>query len=250
MFAAQIKLAMQRVGKQFTRFETDGGYSLINTAIPNLGKSFYELLNTKEVNSFYLCTTNYDGILDSLLTYYCGEELKRKFVLKDGFIHGHFENSLFRRSKYKIAHLHGSYKYFKSSDSTIKLERGVVNSNPVMIYDDPNCKEAAIRQDSVLSANLLELEYQLKVCDRVIIIGNSFKTEPHLKRLINTHFNRPNTQIIISSDKPEEVASTLEPYYNFPIYTQSTMHIRSEQHLIELFKKLFDSNYYRMLATA
>ncbi|MDO6390822.1 hypothetical protein Q4E40_11840 [Pontibacter sp. BT731] len=248
-FSARIKGRMQEVGEQFIKFEASGGYSYIHNALPNLGRSIQYLLKNR-VENLYLCTTNYDGIIDSLFTYYCKDESKRKFILKDGFIHGRFDDWLFRKANCKIAHLHGSYRYFRDIDSTRKLDKGVANHNPVMIYDDPNCKEAAIIEDPVLSANFLELERQLKVCDKVITIGNSFKTEPHLKRLLRTHFNRPNTQLVVCSNKPSEVASVLETCYDYQISQYSTEHVKSEKDLIKLFDQLLISAGENWLATA
>lgn len=238
-FSARIQQSMLKVGRQFMTFETNKGYSHVHTALPNLGKAVQNLLYTNKVEKLYLCTTNYDGLIDSLFTYYCEKESKWKYVLKDGFIKGNYNDWLFRKAEYKIAHLHGSYKYLRSTDGTIKIDKGAENYNPVMIYDDPSCKEAAIKQDSVLSSNLLELERQLKECDKVISIGNSFKTEPHLKQLLNANFNRPNTELIICSNKPQDVVSELVPHYSYPIYSQSTEYVKSEKQLIELFDKLF-----------
>lgn len=249
-FSARIKESMQKVGEQFIKFEASRGYAYIHSALPNLGKAIQTSLLQNGVENLYLCSTNYDGIVDSLFTYYCEHESKRKFILRDGFIHGRFDDWTFRNARYKIAHLHGSYRYFKGINGTTKLDKGVTNYNPVMIFDDPNCKEAAIKGDAVLSANFLELERHLKICDKVITIGNSFKTEPHLKRLIHTHFNRPNTQMVVCSNKPDEVASILEPCYDYQIVHRSTEHVKSEKDLIELFKQLMSSEAQSWVATA
>lgn len=247
---ARIEIEMRKVGERFAKFEKSGGYSVINQAFPNIGKAFNNSLKQNHVSDFFLCSTNYDGIIDSLLTYYCNRDLRRKFILIDGFIHGNFNPEFFQKSKYKLAHIHGSHRYYEGANGTVKLERGVLNCRPVMIYNNPQRKEAAIKKDNVLSANLLELERQLAICDKVITIGNSFKTEPHLKDLIKSKFNRPRTQMIVCSDKPDEVVSFLEPYYDFPIYQQSTENVTSEEQLIKLFNQLFSATNLNMLATA
>ncbi|PRY14912.1 hypothetical protein CLV24_103151 [Pontibacter ummariensis] len=245
-----IKEEMRKVGEHFTMFERNEGYSTIHRALPNFGRAFNGLLRSQLVSDLYLCTTNYDGIIDSLLTYYCRESKSSKFIMKDGFIHGRFNESFFRNSRYKIAHIHGSYRYFQGNNYTEKLKKETINSSPLMVYDNPIRKEATILQNEVLAANYRELRRQLTMCDKVITIGNSFKTEPHLQRLINTHFNRPNTQLLVCSDKPEEVVSELEPYYNFQINTQSTEHVKSEKQLIGLFDRLLSAKRMATLARA
>lgn len=250
LFAARIKREMQKIGMQFTKFEKEGGYSLINRSLPNFGRSFNDLLSKNGISNLYLCSTNYDGITDSLLTYYCDKEHKRKFILKDGFINRRFNPGFFINSNYKLAHIHGSYRYYEGDNNTLKLDREIINNNPVMIFDNPIRKEEAILKNCVLATTYRELERQLSTCDKVISIGNSFKTEPHLKRLFRTYFNRPETQLIVCSDRPDDVVSTLTPYYDYTIYTQSTKHVQSEEQLIRLFSQLFDFKDLNMHATA
>jgi NAD-dependent SIR2 family protein deacetylase len=245
-----IKEEMRKVGEHFTRFERNDGYAAIHKALPNFGRAFDNLLCNRFVSDLYICTTNYDGIVDSLLTYYCRESKGRKFILKDGFIYSRFNEEFFRNARYKIAHIHGSYRYFIGTSYTEKLNKGIINTNPLMIYDNPIRKESAILKNDVLSANYRELKRQLAECDKVITIGNSFRTEPHLQELIKRDFNRPNTQMVVCSNKPNEVVSVLEPYYDFPIYTKSTECVKSEEDLIELFSELLGTTDMGSLATA
>ncbi|MET3540471.1 NAD-dependent SIR2 family protein deacetylase [Pontibacter aydingkolensis] len=149
-----------------------------------------------------------------------------------------------------MAHLHGSYKFRRGRQFTSKLRREVVNDNPVMIYNSPKLKEALIKEDTVLKTYYNQLSKDLQTYQRLIILGCSFKTEPHLRHLIEKYFNRHGTEVIVCSDKPEEIVSILEPHYNFPIYTQSTEHVKSEKQLIELFDKLFSATSMEILATA
>lgn len=250
MFASRIKKEMQKIGEQFTKFEKEKGYSTISSALPNFGKAFSHTLKQNNVRDFYLCTTNYDGIIDSLLTYYCDFNSKRQFLLKDGFIHGRFNKRLFKNFNCKMAHIHGSYRYSKRAFETVKLNKEIFNTSPVMIYDNPARKEAAIAENHVLSANFLELERQLRVCDKVITIGNSFKTEPHLQKLIKNNFNRSKTTMIVCSDQPDKVTPFLKACYDYPIYTQATTHVKTEAQLIMLFDRLFKTDNIDMLAVA
>ncbi|MFD2246823.1 hypothetical protein [Pontibacter ruber] len=245
-----IKEHIQRVGERFTKFEENGGYSKINRVFSNFGAAFTSILQKNHISEFYLCSTNYDGIVDSLLTYYCKHEMKRKFILKDGFINEDFYCDLFRRYNYKIAHIHGSYRYFDGPNRTIKVGKAIVNEKPLMIYGNPYRKESSILNNHVLKVNYLELKRLLSSCDKVVAIGNSFNDEPHLLDLLRSTFNRPETQMIVCSDKPHVVASVLEPYYGYTIHTQSTKHVQSEEQLIKLFSKLLSSTSMNMLATA
>jgi NAD-dependent SIR2 family protein deacetylase len=241
---------IKRISYHFTEFENTEGYRDIYKLFPSLGSSLNEIIKSNRIQDLHVFTTNYDGILDSLLTYYDTNLRKRQFLLKDGFYFDNFIADRYRRAQFSIAHIHGSHKFCKRNNQTIKLERGLINNNPMMVYDSPSLKESIILENEVLSVYFSELADKLTNCDRIIVLGNSFKTEPHIKKLISKHFNRSNTELIICSDKPDEVASVLEPYYSFPIYTQSTTHVKSEQDLINLFGKLFDIRSYRMLASA
>ncbi|MCC9135755.1 hypothetical protein ACFSKU_17170 [Pontibacter silvestris] len=151
---------------------------------------------------------------------------------------------------FKIAHIHGSYKYSKKAFETVKLNKEIFNTSPVMIYDNPARKEAAIAENNVLSANFLELQRQLKTCDKVITIGNSFKTEPHLQKLIKNNFNRPKTSLIICSDQPDKVTPSLQTCYDYPIYTQATTHVKTEAQFIKLFDQLLKADKLDMLSVA
>ncbi|WP_187262234.1 SIR2 family protein [Pontibacter beigongshangensis] len=241
---------IKRIGYRSTEFEKRGGYSNIKRLLPNLGENFLELLIKNNISKMHIYTLNYDGILDTLLTRRGIDNQGQEYLFKDSFYFSEFQPWKLKSLPYLMAHLHGSYKYKRGKYSTSKVGRKIVNDNPVMIYNSPKLKETLIKEDPVLKAYYSQLTRDLQTYQRLVILGCSFKTEPHLKQLIEKYFDRHGTEVIVCSNKPEEVVSVLEPHYSFPIYTQSTEHVKSERQLIELFDRLFGAASMDIRATA
>ncbi|MCC9165462.1 SIR2 family protein [Pontibacter harenae] len=241
---------IKRICYRFTEFENKGGYSNIKKLLPHIGDNFSNILRKNEVRKLHIYTLNYDGVLDALLTERRKVSQKQDYLFKDSFHYGEFNQWKLNNLPYLMGHLHGSYKYKRNTHSTTKLKKGIINENPVMIYNSPNLKKTLIKEDPVLKAYYNQLAMDLKTYQRLVVLGASFKTEPHLLELIRTAFNRPNTHLIVCSDKPREVASILESYYDFPIYVQSTEHIKTETDLIKLFDQLVSTKSTNFVATA
>lgn len=239
---------IKRISYRFTEFKKRGGYRSIKKLFYNVGESFFNLLTKNNIGKMHIYTLNYDGVLDTLLTRKGNQG--KEYLFKDSFYFSEFQPWRLRNLPYLMAHLHDSYKYRKGLHSTSKVNRDIVNDNPAMIYNNPKLKETFIKADPVLRAYYNQLIADLQTHQRLIILGSSFKTEPHLKHLIKKYFNRPNTELVVCSDKPEEIVSVLMPHYDFPIYTQSTGYVKSEKQLVELFDRLLSPDIIEMPATA
>jgi NAD-dependent SIR2 family protein deacetylase len=230
------------VGERFRRYQHMGGYRDIKKLFRYFGESFISLLAANSIEKIHICTTNYDGVLDTLLTTARGRDA---FLFKDGFGNSKFENlkeiktRSFKLLDRYLFHLHGSYKFQRQDGETFKICGNLRNDKPVIVFNNPDLKEHIINKDRVLSAYFDQLKTDLKTFDRLIIYGNSLVNEPHIKQAIQDHFNRSHTDVIICSLNPGEVEKELQPWYSQKIYKVTTRDIRSEKALLQLFDQLF-----------
>lgn len=240
--AAQLQELIIGVGERFWRYQNQGGYRDIKKLFRYFGCHFAGLLEENRISKMHIATTNYDGLLDTLLTAPTG---KAAFLFQDGFGNGksahlkELKPGRFNFLDRYLFHLHGSYKFQKREGETYKIAGNLKNDNPVIVFNNPEVKEHLIQQDKVLSAYFNQLLKDLKTFDRLIIYGNSLINEPHIKKAIYDHFNRPQTDLIICSLHPQEVEKEIKPYYSHRIHTVATRHITSEQALLDLFGQLF-----------
>jgi NAD-dependent SIR2 family protein deacetylase len=234
------------IGERFRRYQDQGGYRDIKKLFRYFGESFICLLEENKVEKIHICTTNYDGVLDTLLTTPRGRDA---FLFKDGFGNGRSGNykeikpASFRLLNRYLFHLHGSYKFLNLDGETCKITGNVINDNPVIVFNNPDKKERIINRDRVLSAYFEKLKADLKTFDRLIIYGNSLINEPHIKQAIQQHFNRAHTELVICSLHPHTVEKEVKPYYSQKIYKVATGNITSEQELLNLFDQLFKKGW-------
>lgn len=227
------------VSHKFMEYERIGWYREIRKLFTNFGFDFRRSLKVNDVSHLFICTTNYDGILDTLLH-------NDKF-LPDGFANYHPTKQSFRqlnkwvlnKEKYSLVHIHGTYKLVKEAHDTYKIVGTTPNENPVIILNQPNSKEVRIKEDPVLNVYFEKLIQELKTCHKLIILGNSFQNEPHLKKAIKENFNRMNTELVICDLNPDAVERQLAGYYVGPTLKITTDGLNSERELIHLFDELF-----------
>jgi NAD-dependent SIR2 family protein deacetylase len=235
----------REVGERFRRYQHQGGYSDIKKLFRYFGDNFIKLLDENDISKIHICTTNYDGVLDTLLTTSRGKDA---FLFKDGFGNGKSEyfkeikTHSFNQLNQYLFHLHGSYKFQKQDGETFKISGHLKNDKPVIVFNNPDLKEWIINKDRVLCAYFEKLKSDLKTFDRLIIYGNSLINEPHIKKAVQDNFNRPNTNVVICSLNPEEVEKEIKPYYSQRIYKVATQKITSEKELLHLFDQLFKEN--------
>lgn len=241
------KESLKEVALDFKRFESSSGYSTIRKLFPTFGLNFEKMLKHNEIEELFICTTNYDGILDTLFTY-PSRANGTHFIFNDGFgksnlpYHLKLYDNYLRNAKRCMVHLHGSYKFAKKGDNTYKLTGNIYNDEPVLVFNNPFLKEKEILDDQVISSYYRMLVERMKTYDRIIIIGNSFKNEPHIKELISKYFDRPNTELIVCSLDPDEIVKELQSHYSKEIYQFSTKNICSERQLLNLLYHLFIPN--------
>ncbi len=155
-------------------------------------------------------------MLDTLLT---GDP--RGYIFHDGF--SHFNNNLLSISEENInynkliCHIHGSYLYKRELGFTYKLKNNLYNSEPIMVFNNPDFKEQIISRDNVLSRYYYILLESLKTADNLVILGNSMKNEPHLKKIISKYGNRPELNVYVCSTNPQKIADEISSSYQHKI---------------------------------
>jgi NAD-dependent SIR2 family protein deacetylase len=238
----KLREVIIEVGERFRQYQHLGGYRDIKKLFRYFGDNFLKLLTENSIGKIHICTTNYDGVLDTLLTTSGGKDA---FIFKDGFGNSKRENykeiktANFKLFNRYLFHLHGSYRFQNQDGETFKISGHLKNDKPVIVFNNPDLKERIINKDRVLSAYFDKLKTDLKTYDRLIIYGNSLINEPHIKKAIQDNFNRPDTDLIICSLNPNEVEQEIKPYYSQKIYKAETRNIRSEKELLKLFDRLF-----------
>lgn len=239
--ALKIQELIITIGERFRLYQDMGGYRDIKKLFRHFGDSFVGLLEANHIGKIHICTTNYDGVLDTLLTTSRGKDA---FLFKDGFGNGRCDQlkvikpASFTRMDRYLFHLHGSYKFLNLDGETCKITGNIKNDNPVIVFNNPDKKERIISRDRVLSAYFEKLKADLRTFDRLIIYGNSLINEPHIKQAIQQHFNRAHTELVICSLHPHKVEKEVKPYYSQKIYKVGTGNITSEQQLLNLFDQL------------
>lgn len=237
---------IREIADEFMEHHNSGQYGEIRQYLPTFSANVQALFMENGVKKVNFCTTNYDGILDTLLT-----KQPRGFITDDGFRSTTPPSELldiypdYLSSKSLVlTHLHGSYLYTKRFGKTYKTNDYDSNDEPVMVFNDPKMKREIIRADSVLWSYFLKLNSDLKEIDKLIIFGNSMSNEPHIKTLIQKNFNRPNTTIVVSSRTPEKITHELtsmhegSPVYTGKIVEKSTKGIEDADSLMELIKEM------------
>lgn len=232
---------IKAICEEFRQHEISEGYKDIKRIFPDFGERFKKILDASSVTNCDFITTNYDGVLDTLLT-----KSTKGFLSVDGFgrIPG-LDNYLklydYNLYGYQIRclHLHGSYRFQKINGDTYKTkDKSVINEDPVIVFNNPNQKEMLIRSDHVLRQYFSEFCESLKNSNKLVIIGNSLKNEPHLKEKISEHFNRPNKKLYVCSRNPDQIANQLNGFYSHPIIKKPTADIATKEHLINFFDEI------------
>ena len=110
------------ISEEFRQHEEKAGYKNIKKIFPNFGDAFRSVLNECGIDNVSIFSTNYDGLLDTMLT------KDGMFIFEDGFNKTErglmFEEEQFQRCRLKLLHLHGSYKFEENYYGTEKLKKG------------------------------------------------------------------------------------------------------------------------------
>lgn len=229
------------VSKKFMNLHEKNFYSEISIMFPNFGKKFDEILSNKKDNPIHIYTTNYDGILDTLLI----KDYRFNFV--DGFGEDgdidflSIDAPKINESPKLLAHIHGSYLYEKQNNISKKQRRCTLNNHPIIVFDNPDTKKFIIKNDNILSAYYKQLRDDLSSFDKLIIFGNSMQNEPHLKEIIKAHFDKEGNQLIICSydeESIEKVKEQLKGSFSQLIIGRTTKDIKTESQLLALFKEI------------
>ena len=173
---------IREIAEEFYNHEkAQGGYKDLKALFPEFGDDFNNLLNKHDISDCDFFTTNYDGVLDTLLT-----KANRGFNSTDGFsVHPGFENYLriqsdsLRSSPIRCIHIHGSYKFEKKYGDTYKAKSGgkspTEKLEPVIIFNNPDLKGELIRRDPVLNLYFSFMYDSLEKADKLIILETLWK---------------------------------------------------------------------------
>lgn len=228
---------IREIAEEFRNHHESTGYKSIKKIFPSFGKKFSELLKSKDIEFFNIFTTNYDGLLDTMLT---GDP--RGFIFQDGF--SNYTENLLTISEDNInfnkliCHIHGSYLYKREFGYTYKLKNKLKNTEPIMVFNNPDFKEQIINRDNVLARYYHILLENLKVADNLIILGNSMKNEPHLKNLISKYANRNNLNLYVCSTNPQKIADELKTHYCYTINTINTKDFKDEDTFLSFISNI------------
>lgn len=238
LFDSLLLDKIKDIALEFKNHHESVGYKNIKKLFPDFGKNFNKIITENKVDYLHIYTTNYDGILDTLLT-----DEPRGFIFHDGFgsissnrFLGFYDYNInFTKT---ICHIHGSYLYEKNFGVTYKLKENLQNIDPVMIFNNPDFKEDIIKKDTVLLEYYKLLENDLKNADQLIIFGNSMVNEPHLKNIIKKYGNRKKLEILIFSTSPNKVLEELKNFYKYKIREFNTQDFISSDKFLKEIKKV------------
>ncbi|WP_421077518.1 hypothetical protein Mjas_07345 [Methanothermococcus sp. Ax23] len=212
-------------------FELNNRYKILGKALDIddewFGDALYQLFEkSKVITHFY--TTNYDGILDIMLMRNNGRYLSDgfeaynkveiKFDSEDAWNACKFNLSNFLKSHKNdniIAHLHGSYKFINTKSGKtrklIKTKDGnhPIGYYPVIVYNSPILKYDLIEQIDVLKWYFLHFRLSLGECSKLVIWGNSLRTDPHIVDAICQNFDKEKPLYIIDIN-PKSVIERLQ----------------------------------------
>ncbi len=230
---------IMEICKKFRDFENDLNHGLVRRIFPEFGRNVREILKDRNDRVLYL-TTNYDGIKDTLL-YGSGG------LIADGFGNDPQNGNLVLTERNLdfselLLHLHGSYKFQKSSYETIKLRGTTQNTNPLMIFNQPELKEKQIKSDNVLGEYFRIFKQRLEESKEFIIIGNSLKTEPHIISSIDDFFNKEGNTLYIYDANPEDVKEKLMSSIKDPTFEIKLINTReffTDEDFIDSLKSHF-----------
>lgn len=229
---------IKEIASEFKDHQSEQGYKDLKKLFPSFGESFNTVLDRNGVSNFDFYTTNYDGVLDTLLT-----KNPRGFLAVDGFgnVDGYphhlklYDDNF--NSKIKCLHMHGSYRFEKKYGITMKTKSNAENADPVIVFNNPDQKEELIYRDTVLNEYYYRLSKSMKESKKLIIFGNSMQNEPHLKKKIFNEFNSSMKSIHICSRSPEMIESKLLTS-NTKIVLWSTRNIKTIEGVIDLFDQI------------
>lgn len=231
---------IKEIAEEFRQHQESEGYKNLKRLFPTFGESFKTLVETNSVESCDIFTTNYDGILDTLLT-----KNPRGFLTVDGF--GNIDGDdkylkLYDSNLYgyqiRCLHIHGSYRFEKKNGITYKTKENSKNEDPVIVFNNPNQKEELIKRDHVLKEYFDIVGDSLKSSTKLIIFGNSMTNEPHLKNQINRHFNSADKLIYACSRNPGQIAKELDTHYKHQVNLRPTDGINSMKGIIDFLDEI------------
>lgn len=221
------------ISKKFIEVESENFFE----KIASIGKIYSEKIKEMRKVDILFATTNYDGIFEHLL-----RTTKNQWLTKDEFRHGKYEHEKLKE-KNILLHLHSSYKYeFEKKTKSlrkVRKDKKIKNrENGILVYDDPKNKLEAIKSYPELYNSFQYFEACIKETDKIFIVGNSLKSDPHICEIIKDKIKDEKTKIYIIDidiegiqniltegseelkdkkimENPKEKFKSLEDFYNY-----------------------------------
>lgn len=172
-----------------------------------LNNSISGIYNLVRNNKISIYTTNYDALAEMVFSINENGMIKLPDMFKfcgDARYVCFYEDDFFDQlDKPKFLHLHGSYKFFKYYEQEIKIKKEFIKSFiqdnkdyliPVLIFNAPSKKEQRIRSFRVLSNYNLSFMENISSSSKLIIWGQSLKSDPYLKQCIVDRFINKNNK--------------------------------------------------------
>ena len=234
------------IARDFREHENLSEYKSLKSYFPALPGFISNLFESDKNRFVNIYTTNYDGVLDTIISKpFDRKEQKSGFQGVDGFTRFNtfsnvlldFVNEHMDLKQLLVLHLHGSYKFTKYGGVTCKIKGLHENNQPVMVFNQKRIKGQIVRADNVLSAYFERLRSDVKDANRLVILGNSMKTENHIKDMLKANLG-PEVQVVACSRTPSNVTKEIKSFVNREVTEISTEGITTERELIDLLGAL------------
>ncbi|MBG0769531.1 hypothetical protein [Methanococcus maripaludis] len=238
--------ALKNCSDRFQDYENNGNYTILRELFRDekgyFGKCFDELIKNENIHIY---STNYDGIIHSILSYYVETKSTLNYFGADGFINGDFQTWVLQRNRNLLLLLHGSYRFMLNEESNINKPTTYgydlsEKNHPIMVYNDPCLKMDVIRNYYVLNYYFEIFKESLQNCSKLIIFGNSLKSDPHIVKAISNNFDKEKELIIVDYDEDccKSVENILKEHCQFKIKFEQTKEIHTTEELLNLFEEL------------
>lgn len=199
---------------EFANQENRGFYKHLTNFLYSGDFKNFNLCKMITRNHINIYTTNYDGIAEMIFGY-DGD----KFGLHDGFRgcdnesreYVCFNEGIFSNKDSKdpkLLHLHGSYKFFvynflnRMNYMEIKTKKEYLSNflrtsdkalfEPIVVLNAPSLKEKQVSNFRILKKYFSSFENDLKKSNKLVIWGQSLKSDPHIKKRIEQYFTKDN----------------------------------------------------------
>lgn len=258
LYSHGIDIRTKDVGLEFLNMEKNGEYRRFCKFFDENG-SFGESLRSliPENSNLHIYTTNYDGLLNYLFVDNGNYILNDGFSNHYGYLKEEYRDYYSKREPYWFLYyykvsstknlcipLHGTHKFVLKDGKTYKIKKDIPKDTsklkPVMVFGNPDKKLELINDDFVLKHYFEIFKESLQNCSKLVIFGNSLKSDPHIVEAILTNFDEKKELIIVDYDESccNSVKDRLNQNIRYNIKFKETENIKTTDKLLDLFEEL------------